>query len=249
METRELLNEYGFDGDNAPFVRGSATKALAADSADHPDAQCVIELMGHVDSYIVEPERDLGKPFVLPIEDVFSIQGRGTVVTGRIEQGTIKIGDKVEILGLKTKGETDTVVIGVEMFHKQMETAQAGDNVGLLLRGISRDGVQKGQVLAIPGTVQPHSKFVAEVLVLTKEEGGRHSPFESGYAPSFFFRTTSVTGVVQLPDSMKMALPGDRVTGMKIELESPVAMVENLRFAIREGGKTVGAGFVKEILN
>jgi len=242
MEVRELLSEYEFDGDGAPVVRVSALKALEGDSAA---ADQVMELMAAVDSYVPEPERDLDKPFLMPIEDVFSITGRGTVVTGKVEQGVIHTGDEIEIVGLReTKKTTCT---GVEMFRKLLDEGQAGDNIGALLRGVDKDEVQRGQVLAKPGSITPHTNFEANVYVLTKEEGGRHKPFFSNYRPQFYFRTTDVTGNVQLPSGTDMCMPGDN-TEMTVELIAPIAMDEGLRFAIREGGRTVGAGRVTKIL-
>jgi elongation factor Tu len=244
MEIRELLSKYGFPGDTVPVIRGSALAAMEGRDPEIGE-QRILELMKAVDEYIPLPVRPLDKPFLMPIEDVFSITGRGTVVTGRIEQGTVKVGDKVEIVGL---GETkETVVTGVEMFRKLMDEGQAGDNVGLLLRGIERTEVERGMVVAKPGSITPHKKFEAEVYVLTKEEGGRHTPFFSGYRPQFYFRTTDVTGELRLPEGVEMVMPGDNIK-MTVELIAPVAMNEQLRFAIREGGRTVGAGVVTKIL-
>jgi len=241
LEVRELLNEYGFDGDDAPIVPVSALKALEGDS-DAGDA--VMELMAAIDSYVPEPERDLEKPFLMPIEDVFSITGRGTVVTGKVEQGVVNTGDELEIIGLK---ETQsTTCTGVEMFRKLLDTGQAGDNIGALLRGIEKEEVQRGQVLAKPGSITPHTGFEAQVYVLTKEEGGRHKPFFANYRPQFYFRTTDVTGAVTLPEGTEMCMPGDN-TEMSVELIAPIAMEEGLKFAIREGGRTVGAGRVTKI--
>ena len=240
MEIRDLLNEYGFDGDNTPIIRGSALKALEGD----PEAKAKIyELMDAVDEWIPTPERDNDKPFLMSIEDVFTITGRGTVVTGRVERGTLKLNDEVEIVGLKdTK---NTVVTGIEMFRKQLDYAEAGDNAGVLLRGIDRSEVERGQVLAKPGTVHPHKKFKAQVYVLSKEEGGRHTPFFTNYRPQFYFRTTDVTGVVTLPEGTEMVMPGDNVT-MTVELIAPIAVENGTKFSIREGGHTVGAGSVTE---
>src|SRR5438045_6628501 len=243
MEVRELLTEYEFPGDDIPVVRVSALKALEGDAAA---AAQVLELMGAVDSYIPEPVRDLDKPFLMPIEDVFTITGRGTVVTGRVEQGAIKIGDEIEIVGIHEKVEK-TVVTGVEMFNKTLDAAQAGDNAGALLRGTKREEVERGQVLAKPGSITPHTHFKAEVYVLSKDEGGRHTPFFNGYRPQFYFRTTDVTGSIKLPDGQEMVMPGDN-TNMEIEMIQPIAMDQGLRFAIREGGRTVGAGVVTEII-
>jgi elongation factor Tu len=247
LEVRELLSKYGYPGDTVPVIRGSARNALESTSTDPnaPEYRCIFELMDAIDSYIPTPERAIDKPFLMPIEDVFGIKGRGTVVTGRIERGTVKVGDEVEIVGF---GETRrTVVTGVEMFKKTLDEGQAGDNVGCLLRGIERDEVERGQVLAKPGSIKPHTKFKAEVYVLSKEEGGRHTPFFSGYRPQFYIRTTDVTGTIQLPEGVEMAMPGDNTT-MVITLITPVAIEEGLRFAIREGGRTVGAGVVTQIL-
>ena len=242
MEIRELLNEYGFDGDNTPIIRGSALKAL---EGDPKYVEAIDKLMDAVDEWIPTPVRDTDKPFLMSIEDVFTITGRGTVVTGRVERGKLKLNDTVEIVGLKpTKS---TVVTGIEMFRKQLDFAEAGDNAGVLLRGISREDVERGQVLAKPGSVTPHTKFKAEVYVLSKEEGGRHTPFFSNYRPQFYFRTTDVTGVVQLPQGVEMVMPGDNVT-MEVELIAPIAVENGTEFSIREGGRTVGAGKVTEIL-
>ena len=242
MEIRELLNEYGFDGDNTPIIRGSALKAL---EGDPKYVEAIDKLMDAVDEWIPTPVRDTDKPFLMSIEDVFTITGRGTVVTGRVERGKLKLNDTVEIVGLKpTKS---TVVTGIEMFRKQLDFAEAGDNAGVLLRGISREDVERGQVLAKPGSVTPHTKFKAEVYVLSKEEGGRHTPFFSNYRPQFYFRTTDVTGGVQLPQGVEMVMPGDNVT-MEVELIAPIAVENGTEFSIREGGRTVGAGKVTEIL-
>ncbi len=248
MELRELLNKYEFPGDDIPFVQGSALKALeAADSSrDNADAKCIWELMDHVDSYIPIPERDTDKPFLMPIEDVFSITGRGTVGTGRIERGIVNVGDEVELIGMKEEVRKVTVT-GVEMFRKLLDQGQAGDNVGILLRGIERDELDRGQVLAKSGSITPHKKFTAEVYVLKKEEGGRHTPFFKGYRPQFYIRTTDVTGSVTLPEGVEMVMPGDNIT-VDVELIMPVACEEGLRFAIREGGRTVGAGVVTKII-
>jgi elongation factor Tu len=243
MEVRELLSKYDFPGDDIPIVQVSALKALEGD----PEwAAKVVELMDAVDSYIPEPVRDLDKPFLMPIEDVFTITGRGTVVTGRVEQGEIKIGDEIEIVGIHEKTEK-TVVTGVEMFNKTLDSAQAGDNAGALLRGTKREEVERGQVLAKPGSINPHTHFKAEVYVLGKDEGGRHTPFFNGYRPQFYFRTTDVTGSIKLPDGQEMVMPGDN-TNMEIQMIQPIAMDQGLRFAIREGGRTVGAGVVTEII-
>ncbi|MCL6627418.1 MAG: elongation factor Tu [Alicyclobacillus shizuokensis] len=243
MEVRELLNEYEFPGDDIPVIRGSALKALEGD----PEyVKKIEELMDAVDEYIPTPERDTEKPFLMPVEDVFTITGRGTVATGRVERGVLKVGDEVEIVGLRDDA-LKTVVTGVEMFRKLLDQAQAGDNIGALLRGIERKDVERGQVIVKPGSIKPHTKFKAEVYVLTKEEGGRHTPFFNGYRPQFYFRTTDVTGVVKLPEGVQMVMPGDNVS-LEVELITPVAMEKGLRFAIREGGRTVGAGTVTEIL-
>ena len=242
MEVRDLLTSYDFPGDDVPIVVGSALKALEGD----PEAvQSIKDLMKAVDDYIPTPDRPTDKPFLMPVEDVFTITGRGTVATGRVERGTIKVGDPVEIVGLADQPK-DTVVTGVEMFRKILDLAEAGDNIGALLRGIDRKEVERGQVLAKPGTIHPHTKFKAQVYVLTKEEGGRHTPFFNGYRPQFYFRTTDVTGVIQLPEGTEMCMPGDNVK-MDVELITPIAIEAGLRFAIREGGRTVGAGVVSEI--
>ena len=242
MEIRELLNEYGYDGDNTPIIRGSALKALEGD----PEAVKAIEdLMNAVDEWIPTPERDTDKPFLMSIEDVFTITGRGTVVTGRVERGQLKLNDEVEIVGLKDTKKT--VVTGIEMFRKQLDYAEAGDNAGVLLRGISREDVERGQVLAKPGSVHPHKKFTAQVYVLSKEDGGRHTPFFTNYRPQFYFRTTDVTGVITLPDNVEMVMPGDDVA-MTVELIAPIAVEKGTQFSIREGGRTVGAGVVSEII-
>ena len=242
MEVRELLTEYGFDGDNTPIIRGSALKAL---EGDPKYVKAIEDLMDAVDEWIPTPERDNDKPFLMSIEDVFTITGRGTVVTGRVERGQLKLNDEVEIIGLKETQKS--VVTGIEMFRKQLDYAQAGDNAGVLLRGITRDQVERGQVLAKPGTVTPHTKFEAEVYVLSKEEGGRHTPFFTNYRPQFYFRTTDVTGVVTLPEGTEMVMPGDNVT-MTVELIAPIAVENGTKFSIREGGHTVGAGSVTEII-
>ena len=247
LEVRELLSQYEFPGDDIPVIMGSALKALEHGCGDSSCADCgsVYELMDAVDNYLPEPERVIDKPFLMPVEDVFSISGRGTVATGRVDRGIIKVGDEVEIVGIKET--TKTVVTGVEMFRKLLDQGQAGDNVGLLLRGIKRDEIERGQVVVIPGSIQPHTKFKAEIYVLTKEEGGRHTPFFDGYRPQFYFRTTDVTGIAQLPEGVKMIMPGDNVA-IEVELITPIAMEKELRFAIREGGRTVGAGVVSEII-
>jgi elongation factor Tu len=243
LEVRELLTQYEFPGDDTPIIRLSALKALEGD----PDAEAqVLELMDAVDSYIPEPERVVDKPFLMPVEDVFTITGRGTVATGRVEQGTIKVGEPVEIVGIRPK-TTQTVVTGVEMFRKLLDQGQAGDNIGVLLRGTKREEIERGQVLAKPGSITPHTEFTAQVYVLSKEEGGRHTPFFNNYRPQFYFRTTDVTGEVTLPEGTEMAMPGDN-TEMTVKLIQPIAMTEGLRFAIREGGRTVGAGRVIKIL-
>jgi elongation factor Tu len=243
LEVRELLTQYEFPGDDTPIVRLSALKALEGDEA--AEAQ-VLELMAAVDSYIPEPERVVDKPFLMPVEDVFTITGRGTVATGRVEQGTIKVGEQVEIVGIRPQ-TSSTVVTGVEMFRKLLDQGQAGDNIGVLLRGTKRDEIERGQVLAKPGSITPHTEFTAQVYVLSKEEGGRHTPFFNNYRPQFYFRTTDVTGEVTLPEGTEMAMPGDN-TEMTVKLIQPIAMAEGLRFAIREGGRTVGAGRVIKIL-
>ena len=241
-EVRDLLNEYGFDGANTPIVRGSALKALEGDPAYE---EKIMELMNAVDEWIETPARDTDKPFLMPIEDVFTITGRGTVVTGRVERGKLNLNDEVEIVGLKDTKKT--VVTGIEMFHKQLDYAEAGDNAGVLLRGVSREEVERGQVLAKPGTVTPHTKFKATVYVLSKEEGGRHTPFMTNYRPQFYFRTTDVTGVIELPAGVEMVMPGDNVE-MTVELIAPIAIENGTKFSIREGGRTVGAGNVSEII-
>ena len=247
MEVRDLLSSYEFPGDEIPIVKGSSLKVLECTSQDPnaPEYACMKELMDAVDSYIPTPERPTDQPFLMPVEDVFSITGRGTVATGRVERGTIKVSEEVEIVGL-AKESTKTVVTGVEMFRKLLDQAEAGDNIGVLLRGVQRNEIERGQVLAKPGTIHPHTKFKAEVYVLTKEEGGRHTPFFNGYRPQFYFRTTDVTGVIELPAGTEMVMPGDNIT-MDIELITPIAIEKGLRFAIREGGRTVGSGIVSEI--
>ncbi len=241
MEVRDLLNEYGYEGDETPIIKGSALKAL---EGEEKYVNAIYELMDAVDEWIPTPERDTDKPFLMSIEDVFTITGRGTVVTGRVERGQLKLNDEVEIVGIKPTQKT--VVTGIEMFRKQLDTAEAGDNAGVLLRGISREQVERGQVLAKPGSVHPHHKFKAEVYVLSKEEGGRHTPFFSNYRPQFYFRTTDVTGVITLPEGVEMVMPGDNVT-MEVELIHPIAIEKGTKFSIREGGRTVGAGVVSEI--
>jgi elongation factor Tu len=249
MELREMLNGYGFPGDTTPIVRGSALKALESTSTDPnaPEYACIKELLRVIDEYIPEPKRELDKPFMMPIEDVFSIKGRGTVVTGRIDRGEIKVGDPVEIVGLHEK-TTSSVVTGVEMFHKTLDYGMAGDNAGLLLRGIERTDVERGQVVAKPGSITPHTKFNAEVVVLKKEEGGRHKPFFNGYRPQFYIRTMDITGSIKLPEGVEMVMPGDNVN-MEVELIQPVALEQGSKFAIREGGLTVGAGVITKILS
>ena len=242
MEIRDLLNEYGFDGDNTPIIRGSALKALEGDPAYE---EKIIELMDAVDEWIETPVRDTDKPFLMPIEDVFTITGRGTVVTGRVERGQLKLNDEVEIVGLKPTKKT--VVTGIEMFRKQLDYAESGDNAGVLLRGIAREEVERGQVLAKPGSVTPHTKFKAQVYVLSKEEGGRHTPFFSNYRPQFYFRTTDVTGVIELPEGVEMVMPGDNVE-MTVELIAPIAIENGTKFSIREGGRTVGSGNISEVI-
>ena len=247
MEIRDLLNEYEFPGDDIPIVRGSAREALNSNNGiDAPEFACIKELMDQVDSYIPTPDRKADLPFLMPVEDVFSISGRGTVATGRVERGTIKMSDVVEIVGLKDENSS-TVVTGIEMFHKMMDMAEAGDNVGLLLRGVQKNEIERGQVLCKPGSVNPHTKFVGQVYVLTEKEGGRSKPFFSGYRPQFYFRTTDVTGIITLPEDVEMCRPGDNVN-MNVELITPIACEKGLRFAIREGGRTVGSGVVGEIL-
>ena len=248
MEVRDLLSSYDFPGDEVPVIKGSSLKVLESTSTDPnaPEYQCIKELMDAVDSYIPTPERPTDGDFLMPVEDVFSITGRGTVATGRVERGVVKVQDEVEIVGLSTE-KKKTVVTGVEMFRKLLDQAEAGDNIGVLLRGIDRKDIERGQVLANPGSIHPHTKFKAQVYVLTKEEGGRHTPFFNGYRPQFYFRTTDVTGVIDLPAGTEMVMPGDNVD-MTIELITPIAMEKGLRFAIREGGRTVGSGIVSEII-
>ena len=246
MEVRELLDQYGFPGDETPIIKGSALNALISESTDPeaPEYACIKELMDAVDTWIKTPDRKADQPFLMPIEDVFTISGRGTVVTGRVERGVVKVNDKVEIVGIKDTQET--VVTGTEMFHKTLEYAEAGDNVGCLLRGTAKKDVERGQVLAAPKTIHPHTKFVGQVYVLSKDEGGRHTPFFNNYRPQFYFRTTDVTGVITLPEGTEMCMPGDNVD-MKVELITPIAIEKGLRFAIREGGRTVGSGVVIEV--
>ena len=246
MEIRELLSQYEFPGDDIPVIKGSALKAVACDgNPDHPDAKCILELMDAVDSYIPQPARDVDMPFLMPIEDVFSIEGRGTVVTGRIERGVVKVNEDVTIIGIKPT--VKTIVTGIEMFRKLLDQGQAGDNVGCLLRGIKKEDVQRGQVLAKPNSITPHTKFSGEIYVLSKEEGGRHTPFFSNYRPQFYFRTTDVTGIITLPEGTEMVMPGDN-TSITVELIAPIAMEKGLRFAIREGGRTVASGRVSDII-
>jgi len=245
LELRELLTKYEFPGDEIPIVRGSALKALESDDEKSEDAKPIFELMDAIDSYVPQPVRDTDKPFLMPVEDVFSISGRGTVVTGRVERGIIKVGADVEIVGIHPT--IKTVCTGVEMFRKILDQGQAGDNIGVLLRGTKRDEVERGQVVAAPGSITPHTKFKAEAYILTKEEGGRHTPFFTGYRPQFYFRTTDVTGVVTLPEGVEMVMPGDNVS-VEVNLITPIAMEKELRFAIREGGRTVGAGVISEII-
>lgn len=246
MEIRELLNEYDYPGDDIPIIKGSGLKAMEAEGDPaNPACKCIIELMDAVDSYIPEPVRDVDQPFLMPIEDVFSIEGRGTVVTGRVERGIVKVNEEIEIVGIKPT--VKTVVTGVEMFRKILDEGRAGDNVGCLLRGTKKEDVERGQVLAKPGTITPHTKFKAEIYVLSKEEGGRHTPFFSNYRPQFYFRTTDVTGVITLPEGTEMVMPGDN-TSITVELIAPIAMEKALRFAIREGGRTVASGRVAEII-
>ncbi|KJR42825.1 translation elongation factor Tu [Candidatus Magnetoovum chiemensis] len=247
LEVRELLSKYGFPGDEIPIVKGSGLKALESTSTDvnAPEYKCIHDLMEATDSYVPEPQRPLDKPFLMPIEDVFSISGRGTVVTGRVERGIVKVGEEVEIVGIRDTRKT--VVTGVEMFRKLLDEGRAGDNIGTLLRGVGKEEVERGQVLAKIGSITPHTKFKAEAYVLTKEEGGRHTPFFKGYRPQFYFRTTDVTGIVELPEGVEMVMPGDNIS-VVIELIAPIAMEKELRFAVREGGRTVGAGVVTEIL-
>jgi len=245
MEVRDLLTQYEFPGDKIPIVKGSAVKALECADPNHPDAKPILELMNAVDDYIPLPERPIDQPFLMPVEDVFNIEGRGTVATGRVERGILKKMEEVEIIGLKDTAKT--TVTDIEMFRKLLDEARAGDNVGVLLRGVKKEDVERGQVLAKPGSIKPHNKFKAEIYVLSKEEGGRHTPFFSNYRPQFYFRTTDVTGSVKLPEGVEMVMPGDNVS-IEVELITPVAMEKTMRFAIREGGKTVGAGRVADIL-
>ena len=247
LEVRELLSKYQFPGDKTPIIKGSALKALQSESKDinAPEYKSILELMDALDTYIPQPKRDIDKPFLMPLEDVFSIAGRGTVVTGRIERGVVKVGDEIEIVGIKPTQKT--VVTGVEMFRKLLDSGEAGDNVGVLLRGIKKEEVERGMVLAKPGSITPHTKFKAEAYVLTKEEGGRHTPFFKGYRPQFYFRTTDVTGVVTLAEGVEMVMPGDNMS-CTVELITPIAMDKELRFAIREGGRTVGAGVITEVI-
>jgi len=245
MELQELLDTYEFPGDTTPIIRGSALKALESDDVNSEDAKCIFQLLETLDSYVPEPIRDTAKPFLMPIEDVFSISGRGTVVTGRIERGIIKTGEEIEIVGIRETAKT--VCTGVEMFRKLLDEGQAGDNVGLLLRGTKREQVERGQVVSKPGSITPHTKFKAEMYALSKEEGGRHTPFFTGYRPQFFFRTTDITGVLTLEEGVEMIMPGDNAT-INVELINPIAMEKELRFAIREGGRTVGAGVIGEIV-
>ena len=248
MEVRDLLSSYDFPGDDLPIIRGSAREALMSESKDvnAPEYKCILELMDAVDSYIPTPERQSSLPFLMPVEDVFSISGRGTVATGRVERGTVQVGDVVEIVGL-VEEKVQTTVTGVEMFHKLLPQAEAGDNIGALLRGVTKDGIERGQVLAKPGTIHPHTKFVGHVYVLTEKEGGRSKPIFAGYRPQFYFRTTDVTGVIELPEGVEMCRPGDNVD-MTVELIKPIACEKGLRFAIREGGRTVGSGVVSDII-
>ncbi|MCH5164669.1 MAG: elongation factor Tu, partial [Clostridiales bacterium] len=248
MEIRDLLTEYGFPGDDTPIIKGSALKALEAaqnGNAESDDCKCIFELMDAIDSYIPAPVRDTEKPFLMPVEDVFTITGRGTVATGRVERGVVKVQDPVEIVGIKAT--KTSVVTGVEMFRKSLDFAQAGDNAGILLRGIDRKDIERGQVIAKPGSITPHTEFTAEVYVLKKEEGGRHTPFFDGYRPQFYFRTTDVTGTIKLPEGVEMVMPGDNVS-MTVSLIHPIAAEQGLRFAIREGGRTVGSGVVAKII-
>ena len=244
MEVRELLDKYDYPGDDTPIIKGSALKALE-NPEDEAAAACIWELMAAVDDFVKEPKRDIEKPYLMPVEDVFSISGRGTVATGRIERGIVKVGEEIEIVGIKETQKT--TVTGVEMFRKTLDQGQAGDNVGILLRGVKREDIERGQVLAAPGSITPHTKFKAECYILNKEEGGRHTPFFNGYRPQFYFRTTDVTGVVTLPEGVEMVMPGDNVS-IEGALITPIAMEAGLRFAIREGGRTVGAGVINEIV-
>jgi len=246
LELRELLTKYGFPGDDTPIIKGSALKALESEDGASEDAKCIFELMDAIDAYIPDPVRALDKPFLMPIEDVFSISGRGTVVTGRVERGIVKVGEEIEIVGFRPTFKT--VCTGVEMFRKTLDSGQAGDNIGLLLRGTKRDEVERGQVAAKPASITPHTDFKAEVYILKKEEGGRHTPFFPGYRPQFYFRTTDVTGVMTLPEGVEMVMPGDNIS-CEVKLITPVALEKELRFAIREGGRTVGAGVLTEVIN
>jgi len=246
LEMRELLSSYQFPGDDIPIVRGAAIKAMESDDPNGEECKCIHDLLEAVDSYFPEPVRDVDRDFLMPVEDVFSIKGRGTVGTGRVERGIVKVGDEIEIVGLSPEVRK-TIVTGVEMFNKTLEQGQAGDNIGVLLRGVEKDELERGQVVAKPGSITPHTKFNAEVYILSKEEGGRHTPFFGGYRPQFYFRTTDVTGAVELPEGVEMVMPGDNVA-MTIQLITPIAMEEQLRFAIREGGKTVGAGTVTKVI-
>jgi len=245
LELRELLDKYDFPGDDTPIIQGSALKALESDDPESEEAKCIMGLMDAIDSFIPEPERDVDKPFLMPIEDVFSISGRGTVVTGRVDRGIIHVGDNIEIIGIRPT--LKTVCTGVEMFRKLLDEGRAGDNIGVLLRGVKREEVERGQVVAVPGSIEPYTKFKAEVYILSKEEGGRHTPFFTGYRPQFYFRTTDVTGILALPEGVEMVMPGDNVA-ITAELITPIAMEKELRFAIREGGRTVGAGVVSDIV-
>jgi elongation factor Tu len=245
MEIRELLSNYDFPGDDIPIIRGSALKALeGGDNVDGDEYKCILELMDAVDAYVPDPARDIDKPFLMPVEDVFSISGRGTVATGRVERGIVKVGETVEIVGIKDT--VSTVVTGVEMFRKLLDEGQAGDNIGVLLRGVKREDIERGQVLAKPGSITPHKGFKGQIYVLTKDEGGRHTPFFNNYRPQFYFRTTDVTGVISLPEGTEMVMPGDNVA-IAVQLITPIALEPELRFAIREGGRTVGSGVVSEI--
>jgi elongation factor Tu len=246
MEVRDLLTQYEFPGDKIPIVKGSAAKALAAGDPAHADAKCILDLIAAVDDYIPVPERPVDLPFLMPVEDVFNIEGRGTVATGRVERGVLKKMEEIEIVGIKPTAKT--TVTDIEMFRKLLDEARAGDNVGVLLRGTKKEDIERGQVIAKPGSITPHKKFKAEVYVLSKEEGGRHTPFFTNYRPQFYFRTTDVTGTVKLPDGVEMVMPGDNIA-IQVELITPIAMEKTIRFAIREGGKTVGAGRVSEILD
>ena len=245
LEIRELLSQYDYPGDDIPVIKGSALKALESGDPEDPDCASIFELLDAIDSYIPVPERDVDKPFLMPVEDVFSISGRGTVATGRVDRGVVTVGDEVEIVGLRET--VKTVATGVEMFRKLLDRGEAGDNIGVLLRGLKREDVERGQVVSAPGSITPHTHFSGEVYVLTKEEGGRHTPFFSGYRPQFYFRTTDVTGIVKLPEGVEMVMPGDNVS-VEGELITPIAMEEGLRFAIREGGRTVGAGVISKVL-